>query len=259
MMPTNCPLFRDDPLRELLEQLKRCKLKFYGFYKPLNLIKISSHLRYKIAFFCVLQDLRTKEYREKTSQYFTMLYKSVIKFKLKYENIDIKESEIKVDFSKDQKKLMHLKNLADFEFIHKLSEYLCAKKWFIGVNQTKEPFFTSDNPLIKKAHDDSILGGIGYISHKTEFAIPLSSKYILIMLCPIQLKNLTNLTHKNCLVQDLDENNVSYYNHLQVALSYNYIFSETNKFEMMDKYLKATPEAADPFRKRVTSSWNNPE
>ena len=184
------------------------------------------------------------------SQFFKLIYKKMEEFSLKNQCPNIKRYKIKIDFNDDQKKLVHLDSL---KHIEKLVDYLYAKKWIIGVNQTEIPLFTSDSPLVKKSRDDSILGGTGYMSYKAEFAIPLSSKYVLIMSCPTELEHLKNLTYDYCLLTTLRENNVIHYNHLQVAESYNYVFSKTNKFKMIDKYLKASPQSNDPFRKRVTS------
>ncbi len=62
---------------------------------------------------------------------------------------------------------------------------------------------------------------------------------------------MTILNNKNCIVQELEKENVIFYNHLQVGTSYNYVFSNTNEFYMMQKYLKRSPEAKNPFRSRV--------
>ena len=53
------------------------------------------------------------------------------------------------------------------------------------------------------------------------------------------------------MVQELKKEDVIFYNHLQVGKSYNYVFSNTNEFCMMQKYLKRSPEAKNPFRSRI--------
>ena len=74
------------------------------------------------------------------------------------------------------------------------------------------------------------------------------------MISPIFWKDITILNNKNCMVQELKKENVIFYNHLQVRTSYNYVFSNTNEFYMMQKYLKRSPEAKNPFRSRFRFS-----
>ena len=55
---------------------------------------------------------------------------------------------------------------------------------------------------------------------------------------PALYKDVKFLNNENCMVQELKKENVIFYNHLQVGTSYNYVFSNTNEFYMMQKYLK---------------------
>ena len=51
--------------------------------------------------------------------------------------------------------------LGDFPI--QLSKILASHIWFIGVNQNSLPFYTSDNPIVKRAHNnDAFFGTDGY-------------------------------------------------------------------------------------------------
>ena len=246
-------------LSEFLEQVKSCRLKIFSLESnyenmSLGLLEIDERLRYDLSIFFALQDLRTREYRESTRQFYDGSLTRLLRRKIKYENSDeikklkINPKDLKITHTDDAISFLHFRSLLNKEHILGLSNILFNRKWVVGVNNTNIPLFTSDHPLIKHNYKKTFFRG-GYSSD--EIAIPLSSKYLLIMISPILWEDMTALNNKNVMVQELQKDNVIFYNHLQTTKSYNYVFSNTSEFYMMQDYLKRNPEAKNPFRQRL--------
>ena len=250
-------------LLEFLRHIKSCKLKTFSLGNnksmSLDLLEIERNLRYNLSAFFVLQDLRTKEHRESIRQLHTGPLTKMHQFmtehsdEMKKSNDELKKlgidpKNLKVVPKNEAIDLFHLLSLLDKKHISGLSNILFNRKWSIGINNTNIPLFTSDHPLVKYNYENTVYGG-GYSSD--EVIIPLTPKYLLIMISPVFWKDITLLNNKNCMVQELKKENVIFYNHLQARSSYNYVFSNTNEFYMMQKYLKRDPEAKNPFRSRV--------
>ena len=250
-------------LLKFLQNIKSCKLKTFSIENnksmSLGLLEIDRSLRYNLSVFFVLQNFRTKEHRELIREFYTKHLTKFYQFmtehsdEMKKSNDELKEmgidpKNLKVVPKDEAINLFHLQSLLDKKHISGLSNILFNRKWAIGINNTNIPFFTSDHPLIKHNYKNTVYGG-GYCSD--EIIIPLTPKYVLIMVSPIFWKDITLLNNKNYMVQELKKENVIFYNHLQTRESYNYVFSNTNEFYMMQKYLKRNPEAKNPFRSRV--------
>ena len=246
-------------LSEFLEQIKFCRLKKFSLgsnYEnmSLGLLEINADLRYDLSIFFVLQDLRTREYRESTRQFYDGLLTKFFHHMVEYEGFDeikklkINPKDLKVTHTDEAISLLHHKFLLNEKHILGLSNILFNIKWVVGINNTNIPLFTSDHPMIKYNYRNTLYGG-GYSSD--EIIIPLSPKYLLTMISPTLLKDMTALNNTNCMVRDLRKDDVIFYNHLQTAKAYNYVFSNTSEFYMMQDYLKRNPEAKNPSRPRI--------
>ena len=251
-------------LSQFLQHIKSCKLKTFPLGNnhkniSLDLLEIDKNLRYNLSTFFVLQDLRTKEHREfirqlydgsltKFAQYITQHDEELKKNNEELKKLKINPKDLKYVHTNEAINLLHLKSLLDKKHILGLSNILFNRKWSIGINNTDIPLFTSDHPLIKYSYKNTLYRG-GYNSD--EIIIPLTPKYLLIMVSPMFWKDITILDNKNCMVQELEKKNIIHYNHLQVRESHSYVFSNTNEFYMMQKYLKKNSEAKNPFRTRL--------
>ena len=251
-------------LLEFLRHIKSCKLKKLPLGNnhksiSLDLLETDKDLRYNLSAFFVLQDLRTKEHRESIRQLHAGRLNKIYQFisnnsdEMKKSNDELKKlgidpKNLKVVLKDEAIDLFHLRSLLDKKHISGLSNILFNRKWSIGINNTNIPLFTSDHPLVKYNYENTVYGG-GYSSD--EVIIPLTPKYLLIMISPVFWKDITLLNNKNCMVQELKKESVIFYNHLQASRSYNYVFSNTNEFYMMKDYLKRNPEAKNPSRSRI--------
>src|SRR5215217_8860375 len=66
-------------------------------------------------------------------------------------------SQVEVDFKfkPESISLLHGKFLWNPEFISQVAAALCNHIWIIGINKTEVPLFTSDNPVVRRAHRQS--------------------------------------------------------------------------------------------------------
>lgn len=248
-----------EALLKFLQHIRSDKLTTVRFRNDnVGLLEINKDLKSTLSIFFALQDLRTKKHKERIRDLHTGPLNKIYQFmnnnsdEMKKNNDELKKLGIdpkKLKFTpKDEViDLFHLRSLLDEKKISGLSRFLSNTKWVIGINNTNIPLFTSDHPLIKYNYNNTPYG-TGYSCD--EIIIPLSPKCLLSMF-PVLSKDSKFLKHEFCMVQELKKENVIFYNHLQVRTSYNYVFSNTNEFYMMQKYLKGNPEAKNPFRSRI--------
>ena len=247
-------------LLRFLQHIRSDKLKTVRFRNHnVRLLEIKEDLKFTLSIFFVLQDFRTKERKEFIREFHTGFLTKIYQFmnnnsdEMKKNNDELEKlgidpKDLKVVPKDEAIDFLHLQSLLDKKRIAGLSKFLSNTKWVIGINNTNMPLFTSDHPLVKYNYNNTPYG-TGYSCD--EIIIPLTPKYLLIMISPIFWKDITILNNKNCMVQELKKEDVIFYNYLQVETSYNYIFSNTNEFYMMQKYLKRNPEAKNPSRSRI--------
>ena len=254
---------RDDKsskaLLRFLQHIRSDKLKTVRFRNDnVGLLEINEDLKFTLSTFFVLQDFRTKEHKESIRQFYTGHLTKIYQFmnnnsdEMKKNNDELKNlgidpKDLKVVPKDEAIDFFHLQSLLDKKKISDLSKFLSNTEWVIGINNTNIPLFTSDHPLVKYNYNNTSYG-TGYSCD--EIIIPLSPKYLLSMF-PALSKGVEFLNNENYMVQELKKEDVIFYNHLQVIKSYNYIFSNTNEFYMMQKYLKRSPEAKKPLRSRI--------
>ena len=86
------------------------------------------------------------------------------------------------DVTKKQAKNIHIKMMLNDGAINDFSQAFHNLTWILGVNKTDIKLFTSDNPIITRAHiSDSIVAMNGIASKGVEVVFPLSPNVILIM------------------------------------------------------------------------------
>lgn len=153
---------------------------------------------------------------------------------------------IKVD--KNHTKIFHLGHL--FKMTEDIANMIRDYKWIISVNNTSIPFYTSDNPVVKKANLNHPFYSFGFQSKGIEIYYPLSPNYALHIYEPSFLKerapHLYNLT-----LLDMPEEAVIHYNDLIVLNATEKIFSKTKDFQWALKRISEMPKAVSKNRERI--------
>lgn len=195
----------------------------------------------KISLYLTYQLVRSKEFRQFMTEQFERLPLLFMKKMTKSKSMRNFLEHVKVELAdENQKKLYHAQFLLDPEFINEQAAILCEKIWIVGINITSQPFYTSDNPVVKYGH----LEHFGLASKGIEIAFPITPKLILILRDPEMFSG-EFLAHNHFHFIS-DEENVIYYNSLQVQQSYRNVFSKEENFDLAKEIVKKEPHLRDP-------------
>jgi hypothetical protein len=204
--------------------------------------KLNLSERWCIAAFAVIQELRTKEWREALRdlclQLKERLSKHELSEKLKKELQEVAKPEFHKEFQ-----LKMLKGVPEYV------EMLLCMKWILIENKTKVPFWTSDHPVSRHNPIDKWpLGNLGLLCEGIQIFLPLTPR---IALC------FCDLTHYFAYPERMatgNVDNVIFQNHLQLKWSTRSIFSCDANFSLATKILKEQPEWRNMNRKRFSVS-----
>lgn len=244
---------------------------------------LTSKEKYNIAKWIIVQDLRTREYRNELKQGIeeTIALISRIRFlPQKYPEVD--PNELKVVVGENS-----LRNL-QIAMMIRLQRYtpIIADiyHWSICENNTGKLYYTSDHPVIKdNAYMNSMRkvmnykhpgSGIGYFSKGVEFHLPLTPdlKLVIRNLEPFDdmLQEIWDAIDKNPrlysifwklyphdLLKQLKSEkyntkyeNLLYYNEMITGLSNRFILSIDENFQIAEQLLKRSPDYKKENRKR---------
>lgn len=167
----------------------------------------------------------------------------------------------------------------DFDmFVAKATEEFAGlfyeKVWIWGINDSKKPFFISDDPVVVYNHYQKVTPffnphGFGVLGADTY--LPITSNRILWLACPVKSKEMQNVYESNeTLIKvnrifsgninnfksienlyiaitkmqpiDFEEDNIKFVNSLQVMGAERYIISRSDDFTFAEKILKEHPE-----------------
>ncbi|WP_420643677.1 DUF4238 domain-containing protein [Candidatus Leptofilum sp.] len=212
--------------------------------------KITENLRTRItdkqkehlAFHLALQIMRTREFRANYIELSKMFLQEISEAYLKSQDI-----EANVQVSIKFEAVAHGQMVLGSPLLSRLTSFLSNCIWFFGINETEQPLYTSDNPIVKKNHLPSKLRvDDGWLSPGIEITFPITPTIIL-NIHSRKMYEVSNLTKK--LADDLDGNliklereNVTYYNSLQVVSSYRQVYSKSQDFELAKKICENNPE-----------------
>ena len=117
---------------------------------------------------------------------------------------------------------------------------LLMHTWLVGINDTAVPLCTSDNPVVMRPHvEHPFMSMSGYKAHGVEIAYPLSPKCILLLFEREYHNDLAARIYEHI---TLDEDDVAYYNEMQVEQSRRQVYGQTENFKaaqvLCDKHLE---------------------
>lgn len=151
--------------------------------------------------------------------------------------------------------------------------------WKLCVNETNEPFWTSDHPCAgyNELEPEPFIGNMGLKCKGFQLHFPISDKLLLILMNPdiklSDLKRFRNIDEKmkkfiekisnkiNPNMADLfpelefvNVDRVIFENNLQVVSSTQFIFSNNNNFKIADDFLAINPIYKNKDRSRSNAS-----
>jgi len=201
--------------------------------------------------YLTIQILRTNETREHQFQLIKTLKQSIID-KGWGDQIDF--SKFGLDESQIDRKDGHIHNLLmNIPARDALDEALSNHIWLVFKNKTGMPLYTSDHPVVKNPNIwDPVRSMSGYNSEGIELAFPLTPDIIFSIGERTFFKNAE--AAENLVLDITDEQNIIYFNSLQVTNSYRQVYSKTDNFDLPKEMVNTHPDLRDPKRKRVDSA-----
>jgi hypothetical protein len=200
------------------------------------------HLRQAIAMFIVIQDIRTRLFRDQ----FLQKHDAII------EEIERRGIEVPPEWKEDvsEEKLAFEQARFMFRKEYRLAAVgaLMRHIWVVGRNETTQPLFFSDAPVTRYAHTPSQFGGAGLATMGVQIDFPVSSKYILMMYERTHFGPL--LADREGKMMALDDEGVKAVNTIQIAQSRRQVYCAENKFQLVLEYAQSHPELFNPDRPR---------
>jgi hypothetical protein len=199
-------------------------------------------LRQAIATFIVIQDIRTRLFRDQ----FLQRHDAIIE-EIERRGIEVPQ-EWKEDVSDERVVFEHARLMFSKEYRQAAVGALMRHIWVVGRNETTQPLFFSDAPVTRYAHIPSQFGGAGLATVGVQIDFPISSKYILMMY---------ERTHFGPMLADregrmmvLNDEGVKAINTMQIAQGRRQVYCAEDKFQMVLEYAQSHPELFDPDRPR---------
>lgn len=235
--------------QQLEKALSAFEAKFNDVYEKLVTKKHLVYLNWKekvtLAIFVTTQEIRTREMRE-------MLRDTTKKLNDWLSNKPLsKDLERQLREIGTEKKIRAAHSSFIIETLlgkNELVSMLLGLKWRLYENNTKMPFWTSDHPINRfNPLDLSPYGNLGLLSRGIEIFFPLTPHLGIAFCDPVEY--FFNPEKSVCI-----EDNVLFYNTLQLRSSARHIFSGDDDFSIARKWLNENPDFKNLYRDRVSTN-----
>ena len=211
-----------------------------------------------IAHFLIIQDLRTKEFRDSFSSAVAELAAELQArhdFAQKHmaDRGEVIRSENPViPIPTEMTPLAHAQYMFDNQaFIATVMNIFLNHIWLIGDNQTGQHLYTSDAPMTLRSELATPMnGGTGYGSRGVEISVPLSSRFMLMLFERTWFA--PRLPYKDGAVLPLKPDVVKHFNSRQVFESHRQIYCQDNQFALAEELVAKHPEVCEAGASRFT-------
>ena len=201
---------------------------------------ISTGQKEAFAYFMTIQHLRTPEVR-----------RAIIELQEQLANKLVEDEGLYVVYDQRYASLHHAGVLFNPEIQQAYVNILSRHIWTVGMNQTGEPLYTSDTPIVMAGHATRYRE-IGVGVPGIEIAFPLSPHHILVL----WERNLfRDQASEDGTAWSLSLAEVRHYNRLQVLRSYQQVYSQSCDFGLAKEVCQCFPNVCDPNRTHGTVRW----
>ncbi|GAB6496563.1 hypothetical protein OA45_00064 [Bacillus sp. UMTAT18] len=231
----------EGPYKNYLNQIRT---RYVMTVEPKGKVAITEEEKTELAYLITVQMLRTKQHRENVGAMQSKFLQALIDGELTRKSADYEHGEVKVKVPEVNTKILQASMLFKPETTTAFAKELEKHCWFVLVNNTEQPFYTSDNPVVRYAHKRDELRSYGGIaSEGVEIALPISSKLMLVMMERSYHSHWLPTENKFFTVDVVKI--VDFYNSLQVVHSHRQIFCSENKFKLVEQIKEERPEVLD--------------
>jgi hypothetical protein len=211
---------------------------------------ISRDHRLMLAPYIIVQLLRTKLERDRILETNEKLMQAIADMLVRKNFPDLPEDHFpRIEYNQEVLPIIQAQHIFDEDLIVEFASMINRHIWFIGINKTIQPYYTSDHPVVQKANVQiSGRSFNGLRSPGIEIAFPLSSRHILVLLERSYFQRMAWADGK---VMKMDPIGVDYFNSLQVQKSHRQVFCEVNEFEQALGVCRRYPEVCSPDRPKM--------
>ncbi|MED3681835.1 DUF4238 domain-containing protein [Bacillus thuringiensis] len=228
----------EGPYKRYLNQIRT---RYVMTVKPEGKTAITGEEKGHLSYLIAVQMLRTKKYREDMGALENKLAQLLADDMLKRKFPDYENGKVQIKASEINKKITQASMLFDNERVETFAKHLYKHCWYVCINNTEQPFYTSDNPVVRHAHKEDVLMSYGGIaSEGIEIVLPLSSKLMLVMVERSYHSHLLPIENQFFELDDVE--NIIFYNYLQIVQSHRQIFCLENKFDLIEQIKSERPE-----------------
>jgi hypothetical protein len=199
-------------------------------------------LRRAIATFIVIQDVRTRLFRDQYVRKHDMVLKEIER------RSGIKPPGGAEQISPERIAFEHARFMFRKEYRLQAVAALMNHIWVVGRNDTRQPLYFSDAPVTRYPHVNNPFLGTGLMTKGVEINFPLSSRYLL-MICERTTFAEKYANHEGRMTA-LEDENVKFYNGLQIWNCRRQIYCSQDKFDLVKRYAAKDPEIFDVDRER---------
>jgi hypothetical protein len=205
---------------------------------------IKRNQKQAMAYFLTIQLLRTRDHRNLITESLEKMGEALL-----LKTSDYSPDDFRVVADEEWVTLFQSQFMFSPQARKTFMRALCQHIWFVGVNDAEQPFYTSDNPVVRKGHyRDSFRSFSGIASPGIEIAFPLSPRCILVLCGRTAFRHYRRF---DCKTMSLNSDNVTYYNSLQVFQSHRQIYCSSEKLDLAERICSEHPEICVPNRNRL--------
>ncbi|VXC01078.1 conserved hypothetical protein [Exiguobacterium sp. 8A] len=240
--------FSDEVEAQFKGSLSKLKAKYTLSKNPFELRNIfSNEEKQVLSHHIALQLTRTNEFRKTILEADEKVMKALTFMIAKSQFPNVTQNDFEVVRKKEFESITHASHM--FDVGESVAQALFNHVWFIGVNESTLPIYTSDNPVVQYSHgpQNELFSSGGIASFGTEIAFPINEKLILIMY-EREYWETVGKQRENIFIS-LSESNITFYNSLQVFQSNSQIYSANEEFSTIKEILERSPEKIQRLEK----------
>ena len=231
----------NQPIEKWLAEIEtRFAKAYYSLIEHQELKRLSASDCEAISIFLSVQWVRTREQREFLRDFITQITKRL------EEKTGTDQIRDKLE-TWSQKDFIVSLQIEDMRVnVRDVAPIIQIMKWTLLVNNTKMPFWTSDNPFTcyNPVAPPQSMGNLGLLNIGIQVLFPLTPRLSLQVCDPVaycHFPDIINVKLENAVFQ----------NELQVDWSTRYLFSSNDDFSLAKRRIKRYPEAGRIDRQRV--------
>jgi hypothetical protein len=211
---------------------------------------ITPQQRVSLAPYVIIQSLRTGLMRDLILETNEKQMQAMADAIVRKNFPDVPEDHYpRIEYNRDLLPIVQAQRIFDEDHVVEMAVLINRHIWFIGINDTPQPYYTSDHPVVKKANVHRPGRSFnGWRSPGIEISFPLSSHHLLVMVERNHFRHLGWLDGK---ARRMDASGVKHFNEQQVLKCYRQVFCETDQFDLAAEVCCQHPEACAPNRPRV--------